>query len=156
MAAVTILPKKCRSHITWWMVLRNASRSKLQQVCSHFHSFYFLFSSASCAFTFLLITLKWELRPRHDLGESSSGCDVPFTAMIKKKERFNYLKYMKNSRLKQLNSMEDKTWSVIKFLNGRKLARLRLSFTRDPWNRASVWSDGKVCMFLSWLEVGSV
>ena len=86
MAAVTILPKKCRSHITWWMVLRNASRSKLQQVCSHFHSFYFLFSSASCAFTFLLITLKWELRPRHDLGESSSGCDVPFTAIIKKKK----------------------------------------------------------------------
>ena len=68
MAAVTILPKKCRSHITWWMVLRNASRSKLQQVCSHFHSFYFLFSSASCAFTFLLITLKWELTSPPWLG----------------------------------------------------------------------------------------
>lgn len=79
MAAVTILPKKCRSHITWWMVLRNASRPKLQQVCSHFHSFYFLFSSASCAFTFLLITLKWELTS----PPSSSGCDVLFTAKWK-------------------------------------------------------------------------
>ena len=148
MAAVTILPKKCRSHITWWMVLRNASRSKLQQVCSHFHSFYFLFSSASCTFTFLLITLKWELTSPPWRGWVFLWVWCTLHGNDWKKERLNYLKYMKNSRLEQLNTMEDKTWSMIKFLNGQKLARLLLSFTRDPCKCLN--------MFLSWLEVGSV
>ena len=128
--------------------------------CNRFVRIFILFTFFSplllVRLLFLLFRWNESWHSRHDLGESSSGCDVLFTVMIsKKKERVNYLKCMKN-RLKQLNSMEDRTWFMIKFLNAQKLARLRLPFTRDPWNRASVWSDGKVCMFLSWLEVGSV